>query len=249
LTQAISISFGSDLRQARFIERPNRFLIRCHLQANIDILESSTGGEVVEAHLADPGRLKELLLPGCKVWLQPAVNPKRKTVWTAALCEAPEGTGLVSLDSTLPNRLIGKALAANAMEEFAGWSLVRPEFKMGHARWDFLLAAAGGQQLALEVKSVTLVEGGTGLFPDAITVRGTRHVCELAELAGRQGWQAAILFVAQREDVDLIRAAPEIDPNFAAALAEARVAGVRVLGRKCRLNLQKAVLAEPVAVD
>jgi sugar fermentation stimulation protein A len=185
--------------------------------------------------MADPGRLKELLLPGKKLWLRPAGNPERKTRWTAVLVESPDGEELVSLDSTLPNRLIGRALEARGMEEFQGWDLGRAEITIGHSRFDFLLSGAGGEQLVLEVKSVTLVEGGIGFFPDAVTERGARHVRELAQIASRPGWQAAVLFVLQRSGANEIRAARGIDPRFAEALTEAVEAGVRVLGRRCRV--------------
>ncbi len=59
------------LERTRFVECPNRFLIRCALEDG--------DKNVVEAHLADPGRLKELLVPGRHVWLRTVNNPKRKT--------------------------------------------------------------------------------------------------------------------------------------------------------------------------
>jgi sugar fermentation stimulation protein A len=59
---------------------------------------------------------------------------------------------------------------------------------------------------------------------------------------------AAILFVAQRPDVERVVAAREIDPGFADALDEAREAGVRVLARRCRVELDRIVLGEPVPV-
>lgn len=100
------------LTLARFENRPNRFLLQVRLEDT---------GEVVEAHLADPGRLKELLLPEKRVWLRPASNPDRKTRWTAVLVESPDGRGLVSVDTTLPNRLVGEALRNHALDELAGW--------------------------------------------------------------------------------------------------------------------------------
>jgi sugar fermentation stimulation protein A len=236
---AIHIPFPAPLREARFIARPNRFLLHCALEpCEPDALP-------VAVHLADPGRLKELLLPGQRVWLRPAGSLTRKTAWTAVLVESPDGACLVSVDTTMPNRLIHRALEAGALDEFAGWSLSRAEWRHGRSRIDFLLARQD-RKLALEVKSVTLVEDGVALFPDAITARGARHVRELAELAGRPGWEAAILFVLQRPDAHRIEAARSIDPAFAHALAEARAAGVRVLGRRCHVTLDRLELAGPV---
>jgi sugar fermentation stimulation protein A len=236
---AIHVPFPGPLQEARFIARPNRFLLHCALEpCGRDTLP-------VPVHLADPGRLKELLLPGQRVWLRPAASPTRKTAWSAVLVESPDGTGLVSVDTTMPNRLIHRALEAGALDEFAGWALERAEWTHGRSRIDFLLAR-DVRRLALEVKSVTLVEDGVALFPDAITARGARHVRELADLARQDRWEAAILFVLQRDDAHRVEAARSIDPVFADALAEARDAGVHVLARRCRVTLQGLELGAPV---
>ena len=251
------------LREARFVERPNRFLLRCALPVREERAAGSEGGlavresapsgrapEVVDVHMADPGRLEELLLPDRRVWIRYAASPTRKTDWSAVLVEAPDGRGLVSVDTTMPNRLIHRALAERSLEEFDGWKLERAEFPLGRSRIDFLLRQ-GVRSLALEVKSVTLVEDGVALFPDAVTARGARHVRELTEIAGTvdEGgthWEAAILFVLQRGDARRIEAARSIDPDFADALAEAKAAGVRVLGRRCRVTPDRLELGPPV---
>jgi len=165
------------------------------------------------------------------------------------LVENPSGQGLVSLDTTLPNRLIADALKEGALDEFAGWALERVEFAHGRSRLDFLLRGEDGRSLALEVKSVTLVENGVALFPDAVTERGARHVRELTEIAGKPGWKSAVLFVLQRSDAHTIRAARGIDPGFASALAEGIASGIRVYGRRCRVFLDRVELGPPVLVD
>jgi sugar fermentation stimulation protein A len=270
----IQVPFVVELRPGVFLARPNRFLCRV-------LLYGPTGspmGDPVEAHLPDPGRLKELLVPGRRVRVEAAANPDRRTQWTLRLVESPDRSNRpdrenwISLDTTLPNRLVAKGLQGGLLEEFAGWELVRPEVTRGGSRFDFLLAqdldpgevgsgdgnsgdggfgdagspyARSRGELLLEVKSVTLVEGGLALFPDAVTARGRRHVEELTEIV-REGGQAAILFVAQREDVREIRAAAAIDPAFARALETAVQAGVRVLGRRCRVDPQGIELLGPV---
>ena len=232
----VMISLGSEpLVEATFLERPNRFLIRAALL---------NGGGPVEAHLPDPGRLREILVPGARLFLRPAAGKHRRTRWTLTLAESPGGEGLVSLDTTLPNRLVHKALESSALPEFREWTLERAEATVGGSRFDFLLR--GPSQLLVEVKSVTLVEDGVGLFPDAVTARGTRHVRELSSVARKDGWDAAVLFILRREDGREIRAAPSIDPAFAEALSEAREAGVRVLGRRCRVSLEGVELGDPL---
>lgn len=232
------IQLQPGLCEARFLERPNRFLLLCSLPDSAD---------PVEVHLPDPGRLKELLVPGRRVWVRPAASPSRRTAWSAVLVETPDGDGLVSVDTTLPNRLIRKALEEHALDELAEWRLLRPEFSLGSSRIDFLLGRED-ERLALEVKSVTLVQDGVALFPDAVTARGARHVRELADVARKPGWRAAVLFVVQRSDADRVQAARSIDPAFADALAEADEAGVRLLGRRCRVTLERLELWDPLPV-
>jgi sugar fermentation stimulation protein A len=250
---AVSLSLSGPLVETLFVERPNRFIVRCAPPSDGAVHEphspyNDAAPGVYEAHMADPGRLRELLVPGRRVWLrrapvQTAGRQPRRTEWSAVLVESPDGTGLVSVDTTLPNRLIRRALEADALEEFAGWRLERCEATLGASRIDFVLADGAGRRLALEVKSVTLVEDGVALFPDAVTARGARHVAELARIAQTEDWSAAILFVLQRPDATRIEAAASIDPAFAAALAAAKAAGVAVLGRRCHVSLESLTLA------
>src|ERR1035441_9960954 len=59
-----------NLIHGKFIERPNRFIV---------IFEIENGSTEI-AHLRDPGRLKELLIPAVKLLIRKALpNPKRKT--------------------------------------------------------------------------------------------------------------------------------------------------------------------------
>ena len=223
--------FDSDLVTARFLRRPNRFVVHAALE----------DGEEVRAHLPNPGRMEEILAAGRILALEPAPRADRKTDWSAILARTPDAAGWVSLVTTLPNRLVGEALSTRGLDELADWQLERSEPTLGGSRLDFLLSR-DDRRMALEVKSVSLEREGMGLFPDAVTDRGRRHLRELAEIAGRDGWEAAVLFVAQRDDVRAVTAAPDIDPAFAEALDEAREAGVRILARRCRVTRRGVAL-------
>jgi sugar fermentation stimulation protein A len=238
----VVLPLAEPLVEARFLERPNRFVVHARLRS----------GRTAVAHLADPGRLLELLVPGRRLWLRPAADPLRKTQWSAVLVESPDSSGLVSIDTTLPNRLIARALAEDALTELRGWRLERREHTIGHSRFDFLLqrrrGGRGPRRMALEVKSVTLVKGRVGLFPDAVTARGARHVRELTALRQSGGWAAGVLFVLQRADAECILPEAAIDPAFARAVIEARRAGVRLLGRRCLVDLEGLTLGPAVPV-
>jgi len=244
------------------VERPNRFLLRCRIpEAARDEAMRVAGAAnlptdglqdpVQSVHMADPGRLRELLIPGKRVWVRWAASPTRKTRWSAVLVESPDGEGLVSVNTTMPNALVHRALEMEALPEVHPWTLHQAEWTHGRSRLDFLLTAPGEDRpsLVMEVKSVTLVEeDGIARFPDAVTARGARHVLELAQMARSGDYEAAILFVLQRDDAGAIEAARSIDPGFADALAEAREAGVRVFGRRCRVTKEALELGAGVPV-
>ena len=223
------------LRPGLFLSRPNRFLTVVELD-----------GDSVEAHLPDPGRLKELLVPGCRVWVRSASSASRKTRFTLTLVEAPGGE-LVSLITTFPNEMVAEALDAGRINELSEWTVVAREYSWGRSRFDFVLSRGEEERMLLEVKSVTLVKERRALFPDAVTARGARHVRELTA-ARAEGIQAAVFFAIQRHDARSVTAARAIDPAFADALTQARSAGVHLLGYRCRVTTEEAHITEAVPV-
>ena len=226
------MKFDPPLQEARLIERSNRFV------AEIEI-----SGKQYRAHVHDPGRLKELLYPGARLLVQTA-RPGRKTSHDVML--ARSGRTWVSVYSTLPNRLVREAFATGSLPEFNITAQPRAEVTHGDSRFDFLLPTA--PQTWLEVKSVTLAVGRTGLFPDAPTVRGKRHVEHLTRIAD-EGLGAALMFVVQRSDVDVVRLHEDRDPEFADAVRRAAARGVRVSARKCRVSARAIEITDPVPVD
>lgn len=224
---------------ATLVRRDNRFYATVRLD-----------GREVGAHVANPGRCQELLIPGHTVWLVAAPPDRvRKTAYTLALTQ--HNGALVSLRSHLANDLVAEALEAamSAGEPFLGRRVigVEREVRRGHSRFDLRLTEQDGAVCWVEVKSVTLVEGRVALFPDAPTVRGARHLRELAELAA-VGEKALALFVIQRPDAD--RCAPHVanDPAFAQALRAALTAGVEARALRCRVSLDEIAVADEVPV-
>jgi sugar fermentation stimulation protein A len=105
------------------------------------------------------------------------------------------------------------------------------------ARFDFLLSGHphDTRPLWLEVKSATLAEGGVARFPDSVTQRGRRHL-ELLTKLRRQGARAALLFVIQRADCDVVEPADEIDPEYGRTLREAFDRGVEIFAVRSRVS-------------
>ena len=221
---------GDDLARATFIRRANRFL------AYVDL-----DGRETAVHVANSGRLRELFVPGAAVWLKPvagAPNGGRKTAYDLALVAAA-GT-LVSADARLPNALVAEAAGAGLLEGIGRPVSVRREASFGESRFDLMLESGDGRTY-VEVKSVTLVEGGVGLFPDSPTIRGAKHLNTLAE-AVRVGYKAAVVFVVQRPDADAFAANAPADPALADALRRAVAAGVDAYAYNCAVSRREVRL-------
>jgi sugar fermentation stimulation protein A len=216
--------FGKTLVKTRFIERRNRFCVVLQLQ-----------GREVNAHLANSGRLRELLVPGRTAYCSPASSPNRKTDWDLRLVETETGV-LVSVDARLPNALFKEAFLESKLPCFSEYTSIEAEVTAGDSRFDFLLTGTG-QPCWVETKSITLVKGATGFFPDARTLRGTRHVQHLIALK-QSGARAAAVFIVQRNDAEFVRPNDTSDPVFGQALREAVSCGVEVFAARCRVGLE-----------
>lgn len=226
--------FEGNWVEGGFVARDNRFRVTVEV-----------GGRQVWAHLANSGRLGELLAPGRRVVLVERPGAQRKTGYDLVLVEH-EGRW-VSVDARLPNDLVAEALSAGRLDPLAGYPVVRREVTWGRSRFDFLLEAPDKPLCLLEVKSVTLVLGGLACFPDAVTARGRRHVEELAE-AVEAGYRAAVVFVVQRDDPVGFRPHDESDPGFGRALREAARRGVEVYAYACRVEPGRIELTRALPV-
>lgn len=230
---------------ATFLERPNRYLVVARLG----------DGTLIRAHCPDPGRLRELLLPGVTVHVSRAANPARKTAYDLRFVEHPEHGQLISLDSRLPNHLFGEGLANGFFAPFRRYRQIAREVALpqSHAtgvrsRIDFRLNDEHESVCWIEVKSATLVEEGVAKFPDAVTARGRRHVLELAGLAA-SGQRSAVVFIIQRPDATRLQPQWESDPAFGQALVAAAAAGVEVYAYTCTLTTAEVALARQIPVQ
>ena len=220
------------LPRAIFKKRLNRFLGLAELNSN-----------EVEVYIPNPGRLQELLIPGATIYIHEKTKPGRKTRFDLILVE-DEGV-LVSIDSRIPNRLFEEALKQGTLKRFEGFHVEAREFQLDDSRIDFLL---GGPRLMLvEVKSCTLVEGDTALFPDAPTERGRRHLRNLTYRP--RGFEAAIVFIIQRGDAVRFRPNSRLDPEFTEALREAHRSGVEVYAYLCQVTPKSIEVVEEVPVE
>ena len=218
---------GDDLVEARFVRRVNRFLALVELD-----------GRETGVHVANSGRLRELFLPGATVWLKPAPRAGRKTAFDLAIVEADSVP--ISTDTRLPNALVAEAAADGLLEEIGKPDSLTREVTFGESRLDLLLESGGGKRY-VEVKSVTLVENGVGLFPDSPTLRGAKHLNSLSEVV-RAGHRAAVVFVVQRADAVAFAINGPADPALAGAFRRAIAGGVDTYAYNCRVSQREVRL-------
>ena len=117
------------------------------------------------------------------------------------------------------------------------YDLVKPEYTFGDSRFDFYMERDGERYLT-EVKGCTLatdLERGIGLFPDAPTERGVKHLNELAT-AAMKGYHCTIAFVIQMNGICRVFPNNDTQPAFGEALVRAENAGVQVVYYGCHVE-------------
>lgn len=222
--------------EAIFIERPNRFIANCIVKGKEEVV-----------HVKNTGKCRELLIPGCKVYLQEHDNPKRKTKFS--LISVIKGNRLINMDSQAPNKVAYEALINNQIN-LPGLKgdikYIKPEKTYGDSRFDIYIET-DTEKAFLEVKGVTLEEDGIVLFPDAKTERGVKHINELIK-ATDDGYLSYILFVIQMDNVKYFTPNIKMHKEFGQALKNAYSKGVNILAYDCDVTLNSLDIKNKVDI-
>ena len=240
------MDFPTPLVRGRFLRREKRFFIHARLDDGTDVV----------AHTNNTGSMRGCLAEGARVWLSPAANPARKLKWSLEIVEAAavDGEGrdiqvMVGVNTILANRLVAEAITNGLIPSLAGFDSLRTEVRYGsrNSRVDLLLTK-GEKRVWVEVKNVSLVEGGHARFPDAPTDRGRKHLLELQEMVAA-GDRAALVFCIQRGDAVTVGPADDIDPHYGHLLRKAAAAQVEIHGLGTRVNPHAIVPERLVEVN
>ena len=202
-----------------FVRRVNRFVSEVLIE-----------GKLESVHVKNTGRLQELLVPKAKVTLQKAEDPNRKTGYDLISVYKPR-LKWVNIDSIAPNELMKQQIMG------LNYDLVKPEYTCGGSRFDFYMERQGEKYLT-EVKGCTLaadLKRGIGLFPDAPTERGLKHLDELAA-ASKIGYHCTIAFVIQMNGIHMVFPNNDTQPEFGEALVRAAKAGVQIVYYSCHVE-------------
>ena len=225
----------SNCTAGTFLSRPNRFVAQVALD-----------GRAETCHVKNTGRCRELLIPGCRVYLTRSDNPARKTKYDLIAVEKETARGplLINMDAQAPNHVFEAWARADQFRP--GLTLLRPETVYGASRFDFYWETDTDRGF-VEVKGVTLEEDGVARFPDAPTLRGVKHLEEL--IAARQaGYQAALCFIVQFSGAKYVTPNDTTHPQFGHALRRAAAAGVEVFALGCAVTPDTLTAEEFVPV-
>ena len=217
-----------NLTKAIFRERPNRFTAKVEMN-----------GKEETAHIKNTGRLRELLVPGTEVLLQHAENPNRKTQYDLIMVWSQQYQW-VNIDSTAPNVIVHRWFIDKSANS------VKPEYPYGDSRLDFYVKYKERRIMA-EVKGCTLAENGIGLFPDAPTERGSRHLEELIK-AKKEGYEAFLIFVVMLDGVYCVRANEQTDQQFSFMMRQAAEQDVNVICLTCRSDEKGTYITKETGV-
>ena len=210
-----------NITKAKFIRRVNRF-----------VAEVSLNGETEVVHVKNTGRCRELLIPGCELWLTAPGTPDRKTKYDLVAVRKSDGV-LYNIDSQAPNKVVKEWL------DKQDYTKVIPEYTYGDSRIDFYMEKVDSdgkiEKYLMEVKGCTLEIDGIGYFPDAPTERGVKHIRELIK-AREAGYRTALAFVIQMAGVSEVRPYIDMQPEFGEAMEDAKKAGVDIIFYKCHVE-------------
>ena len=235
------MKFSPPLIQARLIKRYKRFLA--------DVVFSD-GSESV-AHCANTGSMLGLREPDSTIYLAPNTNPKAKLDYRWELIDV--GSSLVGINTGRANAIVEEAINAGQVAALKGYHTLKREVKYGqNSRIDILLSDPEDEmspsKCYVEVKSVTLADGTTALFPDSVTTRGAKHLNELIAMK-KAGYRSVMLYLIQRSDCDNFRPAGKIDPQYEKELKKAYAAGVEILAYSCHVSREEISLQKQVPID
>ena len=212
-----------------YLDRPNRFIAHCLIDDKEEI-----------CHVKNTGRCKELLVKGNTVYLQKSDKTNRKTKYDLIAVE--KGERLINMDSQIVNNVVLEYLP----NIFDYIKFVKPEYKYGNSRFDIYVETEN-EKAFIEVKGVTLENGGVVSFPDAPSERGVKHLKELQK-AVTEGFKAYVIFVIQMSDVKYFEPNSKTHPEFAEELKKAKDNGVIPLAFDCAVTPDSIEIRKPVLI-
>ena len=226
------MKFTNTLIKGKLIKRYKRFFT-----------DVEVNNKVVTAHCPNTGSMLGLLKKGNQVWISKADDPKRKLKFTLEMIKSNKK--IIGVNTHRANRIVEHGLRNKLFKEFATIKNIRAEFKYSKdTRFDFLC-----DNFLIEVKNVTLNrENEIAEFPDATTLRGTKHLKKLIESI-KQGFKPYVLFLIQIQNIRKFRIAKDIDKDYYSNFIEANKKGIKFIAYRCKLNSKEILIDKKIKIE
>ena len=224
------------LIHVKFIKRYKRFFA--------DVILNK---KKVTTHCPNSGSMLGLINENNDAWISISDNPNRKLKYTLEIINDKKSN--VGVNTHRANRIVEKALQTKKIVELKKFTNIKREAKFSkETRFDFLLENEN-KKVFLEVKNVTLSrEKGISEFPDAVTVRGKKHLVHLQD-AIKKGYESYLLFLIQREDIKIMKIANDIDSNYYNEIKKAKKNGVKIIAYSCKVNESEITINNKIKVE
>jgi len=220
------MEYQTPLVEGILIKRYKRFLADIQLRNN----------DIVTAHTPNTGAMLGCSTPGLKTWLKDTENPKRKYPYSWELVQTDSGI-TVGINTLLANKLVLEGMQRGIVSDTHKYTSIRSEVAYidKSSRIDFLLQSPELPDCFLEVKNVTLVYDNAAYFPDAVSLRGLKHLRVLIDNV-KNGNRSIMLYCIQRNDAKTFSPARHIHPEYADLLRDAVDSGVEALAYQCNVS-------------
>jgi len=235
------MKFLLPLQQAILGRRYKRFLADVHTH----------DGTPLTLHCPNTGSMKNCAVPNSRVWFWDSANEKRKYPCTWELVEI-DRQFLACINTHRANGLVLEAINNATITPLQGYGKLETEVKYGqeNSRIDIFLSQHERlPECYVEVKNVTLMTSqGQGLFPDAVTQRGRKHLRELVHMV-TQGYRAVLVYCVAHTGITQVSPAWDLDPGYAETLAWAIEQGVEVMAYGASISLTEMSLVRVVPLN
>ncbi len=207
---------------APIIKRYKRFFLKVKFQER-----------EFDCYLPNTGSMATCFEEGDLALIVDETSPTRKIPYTVFFIKTK--SGMVMVNTQLTNKLFHEFLNSEYNQNFNNFK-INPEFKYGKSRFDFLLEKEN-QKILIELKNCTFkINQHSASFPDAVTLRGQKHLQELSESL-KDNYQAMMIYLVARDDVDLFTLKQNIDQKYYELACAAQNRGVQFKAFKLKINL------------
>lgn len=188
---------------------------------------------------------------GSTAYFSTSENPSRKYPQTLEWFALTNGAK-ACINTQRPNALVKEAIENGTITQLKGYQTILSEKKYGseNSRIDLLLKDHKNAKADcyVEVKNVTLCEGSTGYFPDAISLRALKHIRELIAMV-ESGFRAALVFCINHSDIKILKPADKIHLDYGKLLRESAQSGLELYAYQTEITPEKIEIVRSIPID